>query len=150
MNRPGFSTLIPEQSTKSDAAAATHNRPLRSPERDTINLIRILFMMSDQMRASFLFCVISMWPFVGDAADQWFDLRRDMVREFVEAEGVTDERVLKSMRSVPRHEFCLPKFKAQAYQDTALPIGSRQTISPPFVVAYMTEVIDPPGNRSRP
>jgi protein-L-isoaspartate(D-aspartate) O-methyltransferase len=100
-------------------------------------------MMSDQMRASFLFCVILMWPFVADAADQWFDLRRDMVSEFVEAEGVTDERVLQSMRSVPRHEFCLPKFKTQAYQDTALPIGSRQTISPPFVVAYMTEVIDP-------
>ncbi|MCL4115199.1 UNVERIFIED_CONTAM: hypothetical protein GTU68_041572 [Idotea baltica] len=66
-----------------------------------------------------------------------------MVREFVEAEGVTNERVLKSMRQVPRHEFCLKPFRDTAYQDTALPIGSRQTISPPFVVAYMTEVIDP-------
>lgn len=80
------------------------------------------------------------------AADSWLDQRRKMVSEFVEAEGVTNERVLKSMRQVPRHEFCLKPFRDTAYQDTALPIGSRQTISPPFVVAYMTEVIDPQAN----
>src|SRR5205085_9944371 len=50
---------------------------------------------------------------------------------------------LQSMRSVPRHEFVLPAMKKQAYYDTALAIGEKQTISPPFIVAYMTETIDP-------
>ena len=69
--------------------------------------------------------------------------REQMVVEEIEAAGVKDTRVLDSMRVTPRHEFVLTKWKGQAYFDAALPIGDRQTISPPYVVAYMTEQIDP-------
>ncbi len=66
-----------------------------------------------------------------------------MVTECIEREGVKDPRVLDSMRTVPRHEFVKSGTQREAYHDTALPIGHQQTISPPFVVAYMTETIEP-------
>lgn len=69
--------------------------------------------------------------------------RNEMVSRYIEGEGIKNQRVLSSMRQVPRHEFVDPSTKNRAYQDTALPIGYKQTISPPFVVAYMTETIDP-------
>ena len=69
--------------------------------------------------------------------------REAMVREFIQREGVTNPRVLKSMREVPRHEFVRRGLQAQAYLDGALPIGYQQTISPPYIVAYMTQTIDP-------
>ena len=73
-------------------------------------------------------------------------LREQMVVEEIEAAGVTHAGVLKSMRTTPRHEFVLGGFRKQAYFDAALPIGDRQTISPPFVVAYMTQELDPQPN----
>ncbi|MGC1275741.1 MAG: protein-L-isoaspartate(D-aspartate) O-methyltransferase [Planctomycetaceae bacterium] len=75
--------------------------------------------------------------------DAFEQARQHMVDEFIEAEGVTNERVLKSMRTTPRHEFVRPGDVRSAYHDSALPIGHGQTISPPFIVAYMTETIDP-------
>ncbi|HUG89927.1 MAG TPA: protein-L-isoaspartate(D-aspartate) O-methyltransferase [Planctomycetaceae bacterium] len=69
--------------------------------------------------------------------------RQQMVTDFIEQEGVRDRRVLEAMRTVPRHEFVPRPLRAQAYWDAALAIGHGQTISPPFVVAYMTETIDP-------
>jgi protein-L-isoaspartate(D-aspartate) O-methyltransferase len=70
-------------------------------------------------------------------------LREAMVTREIEAAGVTNSRVLAAMRATPRHEFVLEKYRPQAYLDAALPIGDRQTISPPFIVAYMTQQIDP-------
>lgn len=70
-------------------------------------------------------------------------LRNTMVdKEIVDA-GVENERVIRAMRSTPRHEFVPIAQRKFAYLDMALPIGNRQTISPPFVVAYMTEQLDP-------
>lgn len=69
--------------------------------------------------------------------------RQRMVTEFIAAEGVTNPRVLASMNAVPRHAFVPGELKRLAYYDQALPIGHKQTISPPFIVAYMTEMIDP-------
>jgi protein-L-isoaspartate(D-aspartate) O-methyltransferase len=66
-----------------------------------------------------------------------------MVDKEIAAAGVKNERVIRAMRDTPRHEFVLPNERARAYLDMALPIGSGQTISPPFVVASMTEAIDP-------
>lgn len=71
------------------------------------------------------------------------ELRDHMVRAHIEAEGITNEAVLKAMRSVPRHEFVPSAEKARAYEDLALPIGHQQTISPPYIVAYMTSELDP-------
>ena len=75
--------------------------------------------------------------------DPWVRARHLLVAEAIEAEGITNPAVLESMRTVPRHEFVTPKLRAQAYFDQSLPIGSKQTISPPYVVAYMTQALDP-------
>jgi protein-L-isoaspartate(D-aspartate) O-methyltransferase len=77
------------------------------------------------------------------AKDPERDARLQMVTDSIEREGITNVRVLQAMRTVPRHEFVPSALKKQAYYDTALAIGERQTISPPFIVAYMTETIDP-------
>lgn len=69
--------------------------------------------------------------------------RHKMVADEIEAAGVKNKRVLESMRNTPRHEFVPPNLRHQSYFDMALPIGESQTISPPFVVAYMTESLDP-------
>lgn len=68
-------------------------------------------------------------------------LRERMVREQLEAPGrnIRDPRVLAAMRSVARHEFVAPGQQAQAYEDHPLPIGFGQTISQPYIVAFMTE-----------
>lgn len=77
------------------------------------------------------------------AQDRFEAIRRHMVKTVVEGEGITNEAVLDAMRSVPRHEFVSGTHRARAYEDLALPIGSKQTISPPYIVAYMTQTIDP-------
>jgi protein-L-isoaspartate(D-aspartate) O-methyltransferase len=64
-----------------------------------------------------------------------------MVREHIAARGVADERVLQAMREVPRHEFVPEHLRTQAYGDHALPIAGGQTISQPYVVARMTELL---------
>jgi protein-L-isoaspartate(D-aspartate) O-methyltransferase len=69
--------------------------------------------------------------------------RKKMVEEEIAGAGVKNQRVLESMRQTPRHEFVPLKERQRAYFDMALPIGESQTISPPFIVAYMTEALDP-------
>jgi protein-L-isoaspartate(D-aspartate) O-methyltransferase len=65
--------------------------------------------------------------------------RMRMVQEQIERRGVSDPLVLEAMRRVPRHLFVPPDLRDRAYDDMPLPIGSGQTISQPFIVAYMTE-----------
>ena len=62
-----------------------------------------------------------------------------MVRNCLESEGVSNSKVLNAMRRVPRHEFVPGAERARAYDDVGLAIGNQQTISPPYIVAYMTE-----------
>lgn len=76
-------------------------------------------------------------------ADNYAAARERMVVEDIARGGVVDPRVLASMRATPRHEFVPPQQRSLAYFDMALPIGSSQTISGPFVVAFMTEKLDP-------
>jgi protein-L-isoaspartate(D-aspartate) O-methyltransferase len=64
-----------------------------------------------------------------------------MVAEQIAARGVEDEQVLKAMRTVPRHRFVDEMFKDSAYADHPLSIGRGQTISQPYIVAYMTEAL---------
>jgi protein-L-isoaspartate(D-aspartate) O-methyltransferase len=68
-----------------------------------------------------------------------------MVREQLERRGLRDERTLEAMRAVPRHLFLPPESRDSAYADFPLPIGSRQTISQPYIVAYMTEALQLQG-----
>ena len=71
-----------------------------------------------------------------------YTLARDrMVREQIEARGIRSRAVLDAMRRVPRHLFVPPALQGQAYEDHPLDIGLGQTISQPFIVAYMTEAL---------
>ncbi|MFM7163905.1 MAG: protein-L-isoaspartate(D-aspartate) O-methyltransferase [Planctomycetaceae bacterium] len=93
-----------------------------------------------------LFLMLLLLPAAGGTAvgQQRFELQREaMVQKSLEAEGIRNPRVLEAMRKVPRHEFVRTADRSRSYEDTALPIGNQQTISPPYVVAYMTEVLDP-------
>lgn len=65
-----------------------------------------------------------------------------MVREQIEARGVRDPRVLEAMRLVPRHFFVPREMQPHAYSDTPLPIGHGQTISQPYIVAFMSEALE--------
>ena len=74
--------------------------------------------------------------------------RARMVETQIVARGVRDPRVLAAMRKVPRHLFVDPAQSAQAYEDHPLPIPGNQTISQPYIVALMTELLDVrPGER---
>lgn len=68
--------------------------------------------------------------------------RRDMV-SLIENRGVTDSVTLHAMHSVPRHEFVPAEWRGRAYGDHPLPIGHGQTISQPYIVAFMTELLEP-------
>jgi len=74
--------------------------------------------------------------------------REQMVAKQIEERGVRDPKVLAAMRKVARHRFVLPEYQGEAYADHPLPIGSGQTISQPYIVAAMTELLRlKPGDR---
>jgi len=83
-----------------------------------------------------------------EAVERSAELREQMVRVQIEARGIRDQRVLEAMRRVPRELFLQEGFEELAYQDTPLPIESDQTISQPYIVAYMTDCLElAPGDR---
>jgi protein-L-isoaspartate(D-aspartate) O-methyltransferase len=67
--------------------------------------------------------------------------RMKMVEGQIVARGITDARVLEAMRKVPRHLFLEEALSDRAYEDSALPIGEKQTISQPYIVALMTQAL---------
>lgn len=69
-------------------------------------------------------------------------MREKMVKNQIIRRGIQDEDVIQAMISVPRHRFVPKKWIPMAYNDTPLPIGYGQTISQPYIVAYMTEVLN--------
>ena len=73
--------------------------------------------------------------------DPFTNARQRMVAEQIEARGVSDPAVLTAMLSTPRHEFVLDRYLDQAYADHPLPIDYGQTISQPYIVALMTEML---------
>jgi protein-L-isoaspartate(D-aspartate) O-methyltransferase len=81
----------------------------------------------------------------GEAAEcapgQYAEEREKMVLEQIRARGIRDGQVLDAMRDVPRHCFVPRRLRADAYADHPLPIGSGQTISQPYIVALMTELL---------
>lgn len=73
--------------------------------------------------------------------------KEDMMAYDLRGRGITNEAVLRAMRDVPREEFVPGEYRAFAYRDGPLPIGEGQTISQPYIVAAMTELLDPePGH----
>ena len=77
---------------------------------------------------------------------EWRAMAAHMVEKYIVSAGVSNEAILDVMRITPRHEFVPMDQRNRAYYDMALPIGFEQTISSPFIVAYMTECIDPQPN----
>ncbi len=77
----------------------------------------------------------------GAAQDEWATARRGMVDSQLRARDIRDRAVLAAMEKVPRHLFVPPETRRRAYEDTPLPIGLEQTISQPYIVAYMTEAL---------
>ena len=73
-------------------------------------------------------------------------LRLKMVEKQIEARGIRDRRVLEAMRMVPRHLFVEEALAGRAYTDSPLPIGNRQTLSQPYIVALMTEALELKGH----
>ena len=76
------------------------------------------------------------------------DLRKTMVGEQIARRGVQDERVLEALRQVPRHWFVPEEYRNIAYTDGPLPIGNGQTISQPYIVALMTELLELEGDET--
>lgn len=85
------------------------------------------------------------FPFLStaQARDPYEAARNELVETAIIANGVKDPRVIAAIRNTPRHEFVAASQRQQAYYDMALPIGEDQTISSPFIVAYMTESLEP-------
>ena len=78
-----------------------------------------------------------------DAADPTASARNRMVDRHLAERGIKNPLVLNAFRTVPRHKFLPPKTQRQAYDDESIPIGEGQTITPPYDVAFMTQVLDP-------
>jgi protein-L-isoaspartate(D-aspartate) O-methyltransferase len=108
-------------------------------------------------RRGFLSCLLAAAAFLSVAAGgcnshggqvtepeepDWTMQRERMVSQQIEARGVKDSVVLESMRSVPRHLFVPENYRDAAYHDSPLPIGDSQTISQPYIVALMTELLE--------
>jgi len=94
------------------------------------------------VRASVLIAV-ALATGVGCAQEQSTEARLRMVEDQILARGVQDTATLRAMSTVPRHLFVPDQLAHRAYEDTPLPIGQGQTISQPYIVALMTELIKP-------
>lgn len=92
---------------------------------------------------SFLIWPMLAAPIRSDSRSDQAARRQAMVRDQIAGRGVLDAATLQAMKRVRRHLFVPPQLYAQAYQDRPLPIGYGQTISQPFIVAYMTETVRP-------
>jgi len=83
---------------------------------------------------------------VSSDAAEFIGLRERMVRDQLRSRDITDSRVLAAMLKVPRHEFVPAAHTRSAYEDGALPIEMGQTISQPYIVAYMTQALELRGS----
>jgi protein-L-isoaspartate(D-aspartate) O-methyltransferase len=86
--------------------------------------------------------------FILDQDNRYAGAREDMVTQQIISRGVADKTTLQAMRKVPRHLFVPKEYQREAYDDNPLPIGYGQTISQPYIVAYMTEVAKPDPSKT--
>ena len=93
--------------------------------------------------AHFVFFVLPAMLLAAPTSKSFEAARERLVTDDIVGAGIKDRRVIESVRTTPRHEFMPANQREYAYYDMALPIGDGQTISPPFVVAYMTEQLHP-------
>lgn len=96
--------------------------------------------------AVFLPGAVDGWFFKQPSGKDFDQLRESMVNDQIVARGVRHEGVLQAMRRIPRHLFVPEALMPSAYEDRPLPIGRGQTISQPYIVAIMTELLQPDGS----
>src|SRR6056297_341170 len=90
-----------------------------------------------------LLVILTLFLFTGAKNnDPYRQVRKRMVRDQIVARGIKDQKVIQAMLNVPRHLFVPKAYERMAYEDRPLPIGEGQTISQPYIVAYMTELLD--------
>lgn len=118
----------------------------------------VLFFNCMQRFIRFIFCVMALALMCGSAVgeenkpvsdkkmDSYAEDRLAMVKHQIESRGVADSSVLEAMRKVPRHLFVPESHVERAYDDSPLPIGKSQTISQPYIVALMTELLELKGS----
>lgn len=98
------------------------------------------------MLKSLTAAALCLQSWAGGADDPYMAKRSAMVEKIAAYSAehrVSDPRVLDAMRRVPRHEFVPSSLRARSYDDSPLPIGEGQTISQPFIVGFMTQLLDP-------
>ncbi len=95
------------------------------------------------MKAKTIILIISLAFIFWCYQDAYKGLRENMVKNQIEARNVYNAATLRAMRTVPRHEFVPSDMRPYAYEDRPLAIGNGQTISQPYIVAFMTSVIKP-------
>ena len=95
----------------------------------------------------FILCVLTTGLY-SQHEDTYVRRREDMVERQIEKRGIRDRSTLNALKTVPRHKFVSSDLVDHAYEDRPLPIGYGQTISQPYMVAFMTEVVKPkPGDK---
>jgi len=100
--------------------------------------------MDKFLKHFFYYFILLIIPLVscGQSDADFVARRYRMVETQIKARGIEDKKVLDAFREVERHKFVLPQYLPYAYADSPLPIGQGQTISQPYIVAYMTEALD--------
>lgn len=102
--------------------------------------------LSKEIRFNFiaLFLLFVLINLVGfdQGKDAFVERRYNMVETQIQSRGITDDKVLNAFRKVPPHRFVLPEYISSAYNDSPLPITDGQTISQPYIVAFMTDVLE--------
>ena len=87
--------------------------------------------------------VLAFWLLPVQQQKDFVQRREEMVKLQIETRGIKDQATLAALRKVPRHLFVPKSIMDDAYDDRPLPIGYGQTISQPYIVAYMTEIVKP-------
>ncbi len=90
----------------------------------------------------FILIIIDYCSIEAICQEQDTKLRNDMVKYQIEGRGIKDKKVIDALRKVPRHMFVPKQYASEAYNDHPVPIGYGQTISQPYIVALMTELVD--------
>ena len=139
--RPGKDCFgeTPKPNATSEPGLALRALPRnRSQDRST----RVLLLMVRFLIIAAASICVSCSPAQTQVAD-FAGQRERMVKEQIVMRGLVAERVLSALRKVPREEFVPAEYRAESYTDKALPIGYDQTISQPYIVAFMTEELQP-------
>ena len=95
------------------------------------------------MRMTIFILLLTIGKYIFPQTDKYMAARNNMVKVQIMNRGITNSATLKALRKVPRHLFVPEEYENDAYGDFPLPIGYGQTISQPYIVAYMTETVKP-------